>query len=109
MQVAVAGDGLAKAELALQETRLSAEVEIRSLAQELQALAASLRVLEKSERLARRIYELRSAEYAAGLTELTALRQALDDHQQAGLDLAGARQQYSDALAQLEHATSAAR
>ncbi len=104
VQVAEAGDGLAKAELALQETRLSAEVEIRSLVQELQALAESLRVLEKSERLARRIYELRSAEYAAGLTELTALRQALDDHQQAGLDLAGARQQYSDALAELEHA-----
>jgi outer membrane protein TolC len=106
VQVAEAGDELAKAELALQETRLSAEVEIRSLVQELQALAESLRVLEKSEQLARRIYELRSAEYAAGLTELTALRQALDDHQQAGLDLASARQQYSDALAELEHTTA---
>ena len=104
VQVAEAGDELAKAELALQQTRLSAEVQIRSLVQELQALAGSLRVLEKSEQLARRIYELRSAEYAAGLTELTALRQALDDHQQAGLDLAGARQQYSDALAELEQA-----
>jgi len=109
VQVAEAGDELAKAELALQETRLSAEVEIRSLVQELQALTESLGVLEKSEQLARRIYELRSAEYAAGLTELTALRQALDDHQQAGLDLAGARQQYSDALAELEHATQEAR
>jgi len=104
VQVAEAGDQLAKAELALQETRLSAEVQIRSLVQELQALADSLRVLEKSEQLSRRIYELRSAEYAAGLTELTALRQALDDHQQAGLDLATARQQYGDALAELEHA-----
>jgi outer membrane protein TolC len=105
VQVADAGDELAKAELALQETRLSAEVEIRSLVRKLQALDGSLSVLEKSERLARRIYELRSAEYAAGLAELTELRQALDDHQQAGLDLAGARQQYSDALAELEHAT----
>jgi outer membrane protein TolC len=105
VQVAQAADELAKAELALQETRLSAEAQVRSLVQELRALADSLRVLEKSEQLARRIYELRSAEYAAGLTELTALRQALDDHQQAGLDLASARQQYGDALAELEHAT----
>ena len=108
VQVAGAGDELAKAELALLETRRAAEVEIRSLVMKLQALAGSLRVLEKSERLARQVYELRSAEYAAGLTELTVLRQALDDHQQAGLDLASARLQYGDALADLEYATQAA-
>ena len=108
VQVAEAGDELARAELSLQETRRAAEVEIRSLVMKLQALAGSLRVLEKSERLARQVYELRSAEYAAGLTELTVLRQALDDHQQAGLDLASARLQYGDALADLEYATQAA-
>jgi multidrug efflux system outer membrane protein len=108
VQVAEAGDEIAKAELALQETRRSAEVEIRSLVLKLQALAASLGVLQKNEQLTRKVYELRSAEYTAGLTELTALRQALDDHQQAGLDLATARQQYSNALADLEHATQAA-
>jgi outer membrane protein TolC len=108
VQVAEAGDRLAEAELSLLETRRTAEVEIRSLVLKLQALAGSLRVLEKNEQLTRKVYELRSAEYAAGLTELTVLRQALDDHQQAALDLAGARQQYDDALADQEYATQAA-
>ena len=108
VQAAEAGDELAKAELSLQDIRRAAEVEIRSLVLKLQVLASSLRVLEKNEQLTRRVYELRSKEYSAGLTELTVLRQALDDQQQAGLDLATARQQYSDALADLEHATLAA-
>jgi outer membrane protein TolC len=107
VQAAEAGDELAKAELALQETQRAAEVEIRSLVLKLQALASSLRVLEKNEQLTRKVYQLRSTEYAAGLTDLTVLRQALDDHRQAGLDLATARQQYKDALADLEHATPA--
>jgi multidrug efflux system outer membrane protein len=108
VQTAAARDELTKAELALQETRREAEVEIRSLVLALQALASSLQVYEKNEQLARRVYELRSREYAAGLTELTVLRQALDDHQQAGLDLTSARQKYSDALADLERAAPAA-
>ncbi len=108
VQADEAGDELAKAELALQETRRTAEVELRSLVLRLQALADSLKVLSKNEQLTRKVYELRNKEYTSGLTELTVLRQALDDHQQAGLDLATARQQYSDALADLEHATRAA-
>ncbi len=108
VQAEEAADELATAELALQETRRTAEVEIRSLVLRLQTLAASLNVLAKNEQLTRQVYELRSREYTAGLTELTVLRQALDDHQQAGLDLATARQQYGDALADLEHATGAA-
>jgi outer membrane protein TolC len=104
VQTAAAKDELTQAELALQETRREAQVQIRSLVLSLQALASSLRVYEKNEQLARRVYELRSREYASGLTELTVLRQALDDHQQAALDLASARQKYSDALADLEHA-----
>ncbi len=107
VQAAEAGDEVAKAELALREIRRAAEVEIRTLVLRLQALAVSLSVLSKNEQLTRKVYELRSQEYAAGLTELTVLRQALDDQQQAGLDLATARQQYSDALADLEHATQA--
>ncbi len=108
VQAQEAGDEVAKAELALQETRREAEVEIRSLVLRLQALAGSIDVLAKNEQLTRKIYELRSREYAAGLTQLTVFRQALDDQQQAGLDLATARQQYGDALADLEHATQAA-
>jgi outer membrane protein len=107
VQVAEAGDALAKAVLALEGTRRAAEVEIRSLVLKLRALASSLRVLEKNEQLTRKVYELRSAEYAAGLAELTELRQALDDHRQAGLDLLSARLNYSDALADLEYATQA--
>jgi outer membrane protein TolC len=108
VQVAEAGDALAKAVLVQEETRRAAVVEIRSLVLKLRAAGSSLRVLEKNEQLTRRVYELRNAEYTAGLAELTELRQALDDHRQAGLDLLAARLEYSNALADLEHATQAA-
>ena len=86
------------------ETKLLAEIEIRSLVLELENYQGTVDALEKNVALAQKVYDLREREYAAGLTELLEVRKAFDDLQNAKLSVLTEKFNYQMALLDLESA-----
>jgi outer membrane protein TolC len=103
-----ADDAVAKARLALEQSRKRAVIEIESIVLELDKSTRTMKALELNVELAEEAYELTEKAYESGTKELLEVQSASDELQKALLTLLNEKYNYLSGLLDLEYALNTA-
>ncbi|MBN1835120.1 MAG: TolC family protein [Spirochaetales bacterium] len=103
-QLAELEDGIAKAQLSLEQALREARIEIKSAVLELEKSLRTMEALELNISLAQEAYDLTEKAYAAGTTELLEVQTASDGLQTAKLSLLDEKYNYLSSLIDLAYA-----